>query len=78
MPLYEYRCPNGHTVERIRSYVERDDPSPCPSCDTYGERLFPRTHRLPDGMYSYAPNLGDPDAHERKNQTIRDERGSKA
>jgi putative FmdB family regulatory protein len=39
MPLYEYRCENGHTFEVIQRMA--DDPvSKCPECGAGVERVF--------------------------------------
>lgn len=33
MPMYAYRCENGHEVEELRKFLERQDPGPaCPTC----------------------------------------------
>jgi putative FmdB family regulatory protein len=29
MPLYDFRCEDGHTREEYRSYEKRDDPAAC-------------------------------------------------
>jgi putative FmdB family regulatory protein len=65
-PIFEYRCPNGHVTERLRKVEERDQPCPCIRCDSDGERIISAPHVLPDGVYSYAPNLGDAETFERK------------
>lgn len=33
MPLYEFRCPNGHTTEEIMPADKRDEPMPCVACN---------------------------------------------
>ena len=39
MPIYEYRCPNGHTFEAIQSMA--DDPvETCEVCGAPVERVF--------------------------------------
>lgn len=70
MPLYDYRCPEGHVTTELRGFDQRDTPVVC-KCGQPTERLFPRTHRLPDGMYSYAPNLGDPEKFERRHEAAK-------
>lgn len=72
MPLYEYRCASGHVTEKLRRYLERDRPVVCPECDMEARRIPSAHHRQPDGIYSYAPNLGDPNRFERQQQAIRD------
>jgi len=32
MPLYLYRCPDGHSTEDLRKVDERHDPRPCGLC----------------------------------------------
>lgn len=39
MPLYAYRCPEGHEFEEIRRTAERDKPVPCPCCEYEAERV---------------------------------------
>lgn len=70
MPIYEYRCPNGHTHERLRRYVERDRECRCLECDELAQRILSTPHIGPDGMYSYAPNVGSKDAFDRKQAKI--------
>jgi putative FmdB family regulatory protein len=62
MPIYEYRCPAGHTTERLRKYEERDDFLLCPKCpEVVGtRRIVSAHHQAPDGIYSYEPNVGSP------------------
>jgi hypothetical protein len=35
------------------------------------EYQFPMTHRQPDGIYSYAPNIGSADDHERRHEALK-------
>jgi putative FmdB family regulatory protein len=54
MPIYEYRCPNGHVFELFQ---RMDDPAPeaCPTCDAKPvERvLYPvAVHFKGSGFYS--------------------------
>jgi len=64
-PIYDYRCPCGKEVTRLRKWVIRDAPITCECGEPMG-RLFPRPHCLPDGVYSYAPNIGSAENFERK------------
>jgi putative FmdB family regulatory protein len=32
MPQYNYRCPNGHTYEEVRSILEDQKTKDCPEC----------------------------------------------
>ena len=40
MPLYEYRCENGHVHEVLQRSSEAN-PDACPECGAAVERLFP-------------------------------------
>lgn len=71
MPIYEYRCDCGATEEQIRPYRARDDVATCSACGLEMKRLPPLVHCSPDGVYSYAPNVGDPDAFERRREAIK-------
>ena len=71
MPKYEWRCPAGHAKDFIVKYADRDNPRTC-ECGAEMMRLFPLTHTMPDGMYSYAPNLGSAHDFERKREAIKD------
>ena len=59
----------------VSSYERRDDPRSCPTCGEPTVRQFPLNHVPPDGLYSYAPNVGDPEVFERRRdamQSMRD------
>lgn len=71
MPLYEYHCINGHRREEIRRAEESEAITVC-ECGALMTRDFPLPHCPPDGVYSYAPNIGDPAAFERRQQAMRD------
>ena len=75
MPLFEYRCENGHLTTKLRRFVLRDTPLDCPECGQPMEPIISAPHVAPDGTYSYAPNLGRADAFDRK-KTIIEERES--
>lgn len=72
MPLYEYRCQEGHESEELRKYEERDDALACPECGGDMHRIVSAHHRQPDGIYSYEPNIGDPKRFEEKRENARD------
>jgi len=41
MPIYEYRCPQcGQDFELMRPFSQADEPAPCPSCGSSGEKLI--------------------------------------
>jgi putative FmdB family regulatory protein len=67
MPIFEYRCANGHRIERLRKYSARDDESLCWTCaGAPMTRVVSAPHVEPDGVYSYEPNMGSKDAFDRK------------
>lgn len=70
MPLYDFTCPNGHTLERIVRYELADD-QVC-HCGAVLTRLMHKPHCPPDGVYSYAPNIGTEAAFERKRHAARE------
>ncbi len=72
MPLYEYQCTaEPHTpVTMLRKHKERGDPIACPECGAPMEPIFSAHHAQPDGIYSYCPNIGDPNKHARRNEQI--------
>ena len=65
-PLYEYKCPNGHIHSRLRKVEQREEPAKCLQCDHDAEVIISAPHLMPDGVYSYAPNIGSAEAFERK------------
>lgn len=73
MPIYAYVCPEGHGTERLRKYEDRDDETIC-HCGASATRTMARTHSPPSGVYSYLPNIGDPDRFERQRDAIKNGR----
>lgn len=71
MPRYNWKCDDGHLSEGISTYEKRDEPRDCPVCGKEATRQFPLTHSPPSGVYSYAPNVGDPDVFEQKLEVAR-------
>lgn len=54
MPIYEYRCPNGHTFELFQKMSE-SPPEACPTCSAgpVEKLLFPvAVHFKGSGFYS--------------------------
>lgn len=53
MPIYEYRCPDGHTFEVMHSMSERPV-SECEVCGKHVERVFhaPAVHFKGSGFYT--------------------------
>lgn len=71
-PLFEWSCAEGHTQELIRSYARRDEPVACLTCGAATLRQeVSRSHVPPDGVYSYAPNIGDPERFDRQRAAIK-------
>jgi hypothetical protein len=72
MPIYEYQCAGGHHHEVIRAYARRDEPWSCLTCGLVMQRLeVSASHVPPDGVYSYAPNTGDPERFELRRHAIK-------
>ena len=41
MPIYEYHCSKcGQDFELMRPFSQADEPAPCPSCGSAGEKLI--------------------------------------
>jgi putative FmdB family regulatory protein len=61
LPIYEYRCKNGHTFEVIQS-MNHDPVSVCQTCDAPVERVFHpiAVHFKGSGFYTtdYGRNRG--------------------
>jgi hypothetical protein len=71
-PLYEYRCATcARTETRLRKFERRFDGPSC-TCGMDMTWMFPVPHIEPDGIYSYAPNIGTSEAWERKQAKIRE------
>ena len=64
-PLYEYVCQNGHTTTALRAFRERANPLGCDECGGIMDPVISLPAKRTDGIYSYAPNIGNPDKHER-------------
>ena len=77
MPLYEYECPEGHIREELRRYEDRERPAYCQTCLKRMERILSAHHQAVDGIYSYAPNVGDQLKHERWEAKIKDQEANK-
>lgn len=72
MPLWDFACENGHTAERLRRIGERDAPLACHCGQPMTRVEISLSHVPPDGIYSYAPNIGDPERFERQRAAIKD------
>lgn len=71
MPIYDYKCPDGHITTRLVRWSQKPDTVPCKTCGKGAKWQFPAVHVPPDGVYSYEPNLGDPDQFDRRQEEIR-------
>lgn len=71
MPSYDYRCVEGHITGGIRKIDNRHDSPPCQTCGEPTLLIISRTHCPPDGIYSYAPNVGSEWDFERKRSAIK-------
>ena len=40
MPLYDYRCENGHQFEEFAKMAECQSPQPCRECGMMAERIY--------------------------------------
>lgn len=66
MPVYEFRCEKcGDEQERLLPAKFRDKGYRCACGGTYRRTLSIPAKRT-DGIYSYAPDIGDPDKLERR------------
>jgi putative FmdB family regulatory protein len=65
MPTYEYKCGCGHIMTEPRKMAERHMPALCPQCAQGASLIISAPHVPVDGIYSYAPNIGPADKHER-------------
>ena len=70
MPTYEYKCPDGHTMERLRKIEGREGPVTC-HCGKLAELIIGAPHIPPSGVYSYEPNLGDADKFDRRHEEMK-------
>lgn len=49
MPIYEYRCRDGHTTDLYRSVEDRHLPALCRDCGQAAEKIISRVgHAVPD------------------------------
>ena len=68
MPLYVYRCHCGAESEHLARYEDREADRPCLVCGEPASYVIAPHHTQPDGIYSYAPNVGDPEKFDRKHE----------
>lgn len=49
MPLYEYRCADGHVTDEYRTIDERARPAVCAKCHGQADKIISRVgHAVPD------------------------------
>lgn len=71
-PIFDFDCRAGHAHEEIRHFERRDDPATCRTCGLEARRReISRPHCVPDGMYSYAPNVGDANHFEMRREGMK-------
>lgn len=70
MPIYDY-SDGTHQTTRFRKMDERHNPLTCPECGEPMHLIISKTHRQPDGIYSFAPNKGDPNVFERRWENLK-------
>ena len=59
MPLYEYRCPNGHEFEKFfRSIGSAASEAECPTCGKLGERVLSPAGLVFKGSGFYITDYG--------------------
>ena len=76
MPLYEYRCPNGHDFEQFfRSIGTASSQAECPVCGAIGERRLSAAGLVFKGSGFYITDYGKDGKGPRKAET---EGGAKA
>lgn len=56
----------------LRAMGQRNRKLACPKCGTVMGRVISRSHIVPDGVYSYCPNIGTEADFERKRHAIRE------
>lgn len=69
--IYEYKCPDGHLTTKLRKMGQRAYPLDCDHCGKPATPIISLTHVPPDGVYSYAPNAGDPKTFERRWENLK-------
>jgi putative FmdB family regulatory protein len=72
VPIYEYRCPNGHTFELFQKMSERP-PDACPTCGSgpVEKLLFPvAVHFKGSGFYSTDYGRGSRKAASKEGEAV--------
>ena len=72
MVLYQYQCESGHESEQFTDMDKRGEPRPCPSCGEPAGRVISAPHVAASGVYSYDPNIGDPQQFDRRHEEIKE------
>jgi putative FmdB family regulatory protein len=62
MPVYDYNCVHGHTIEEHRKVSERNDPLPCPEC---GENMVMEIGAPHFGILKMGVDSGFPTFYEK-------------
>lgn len=75
-PTYEYRCGDGHVSDRRCRYEDRPKTIACHRCGRRARPIISLSGVEPDGVHSYAPNIGDPVRFERQQEAIKNRTGA--
>src|SRR5687767_10859145 len=80
MPLYEFRCPQGHDFEKFyRSIGGAQSAEPCPECGAIASRVMSAAGLVFKGSGFYITDYGkDGKKAEREAATAKTEAGTKA
>lgn len=66
MPLYVYECEScGAKQETLRAMRKRNVPVECVECSGRAFAIMTLPAKRTDGIYSYDPNIGNPDKFEK-------------
>lgn len=69
--LYQYLCSDGHNSEQFTDMALHSESRTCPQCGGVAIRVLMAAHVPPSGVYSYEPNMGDPDTFDRRHEEIK-------
>ena len=57
MPIYDYRCPNGHTYDQLTPYESRKQ-TVCPDCGSTAEQVWLTAPKLDWSGMAQGANAG--------------------
>jgi hypothetical protein len=67
--IYQYSC-GEHITEKMRKIADRHQPVEC-ECGKPSKLIISRPSGSPDGIYSFAPNMGDPNVFDRRHEMLK-------